>query len=103
MERFGLAPAAVGLDAGYYAPYVCKGLVERDLYGVIGYRRPNHQDGYFYKREYTYDPSRDGMCARADSSLPIGQPIAWGIVNITPMPVIAGIAQHEPNAPGVRT
>lgn len=75
MERFGLAPAAVGLDAGYYTPYVCKGLVERDLYGVIGYRRPNHQDGYFYKREYTYDATRDGYVC------PNGQFLAYRTTN----------------------
>jgi transposase len=70
MERFGLAPAAVGLDAGYYTPYVCKGLVERDLYGVIGYRRPNHLDGYFYKREYAYDPARDAYVCPNGQFLP---------------------------------
>jgi len=75
MERFGLAPAAVGLDAGYYTPYVCKGLVERDLYGVIGYRRPNHQDGYFYKREYTYDATCDGYVC------PNGQFLAYRTTN----------------------
>lgn len=75
IDRFGLMPAAVGLDAGYYTPYVCKGLIERDLYGVIGYRRPNHLDGYFYKREYTYDPARDGYIC------PNGQLLAYRTTN----------------------
>lgn len=57
-ERFGFDVA--GLDAGYFTPHICKGLIERDIYGVIGYRRPNHKDGYFYKREYEYDAQRDG-------------------------------------------
>lgn len=70
INRFGLSPTAVGLDAGYYTPYVCKGLVERDLYGVIGYRRPNHLDGYFYKRDYTYDPARDGYVCPNGQLLP---------------------------------
>lgn len=77
MDRFGLTPAAVGLDAGYYTPYVCQGLVERDLYGVIGYRRPNHLDGYFHRREYTYDPARDGYVC------PNGQLLAYRTTNRT--------------------
>ena len=54
-ERFDLAVGAVGLDAGYFTPAVCKGIIERGLYGVMGYRRPNHREGYFYKRDYQYD------------------------------------------------
>ncbi len=59
-QRFGFDVAVAGLDAGYFTPVICKGLVERDIYGVIGYRRPNHKEGYFYKREYRYDTERDG-------------------------------------------
>lgn len=69
-ERFGFEVGAVGLDAGYFTPAICKGLVERDIYGVIGYRRPNHRDGYFYKREYAYDPVRDGYVCPAGEFLP---------------------------------
>lgn len=58
-ERFDLDVAAVGLDAGYFTPWVCKGILERGLYGVMGYRRPSHRDGYFHKREYKYDPETD--------------------------------------------
>lgn len=62
-ERFELTPLAVGLDAGYFTPMICNGLEQRGVYGVIGYRRPNHHDGYLYKREYHYDALRDGyMC-----------------------------------------
>lgn len=69
-ERFGFEVGAVGLDAGYFTPAICKGLVERDIYGVIGYRRPNHRDGYFYKREYAYDPVREGYVCPAGEFLP---------------------------------
>lgn len=69
-ERFGFEVGAVGLDTGYFTPAICKGLVERDIYGVIGYRRPNHRDGYFYKREYAYDPVRDGYVCPAGEFLP---------------------------------
>ncbi len=58
-ERFGFEVEAVGLDAGYMSAAICKGLEERELYGVIGYRRPNHKKGYFYKREYRYDSEAD--------------------------------------------
>ena len=51
--------AAVGLDAGYFTPAICRGLEQRDIYGVIGYRRPNHREGYFYKRDYRYDRETD--------------------------------------------
>ena len=59
-QRFGFDVAAVGLDAGYFTPAICRGLDKRDIYGVIGYRRPTHRDGYFYKREYVYDREQDG-------------------------------------------
>ena len=58
-QRFGFDVGAVGLDAGYFTPHICKGLVERAIYGVIGYRRPNHKEGFYYKREYEYDASED--------------------------------------------
>jgi transposase len=58
-QRFGFDVGAVGLDAGYFTPAICKGLNERDIYGVIGYRRPNHREGYFYKRDYVYERQQD--------------------------------------------
>lgn len=64
-ERFDLSVGAVGLDAGYFTPAVCKGIIERGLYGVMGYRRPSHRVGYFYKREYKYDKETDSYCCPA--------------------------------------
>jgi len=58
-QRFGFAVEAVGLDAGYMSAAICKGLEEREVYGVLGYRRPNHKKGYLYKREYVYDAEAD--------------------------------------------
>jgi len=57
--RFGFAPDMVGLDAGYFTATVCQGLEERGIAGVMGYRRPTHRDGYFYKRQYVYDQESD--------------------------------------------
>jgi hypothetical protein len=49
-ERFGFDVGAVGLDAGYTTSGIAKGLEERGIPGVIGYRRPT--------------PLRPGMMAR---------------------------------------
>lgn len=59
IERFGFNIQAVGLDAGYFTSAVCQGLEQRDIYAVMGYRRPTHKKGYFYKREYEYDEQKD--------------------------------------------
>jgi transposase len=58
-ERFGFDVEAVGLDAGYFTAGICKGLEDRDIYGAIAYRRPNHIKGYLRKSDYSYDPSTD--------------------------------------------
>ena len=58
-ERFGFAIESVGLDAGYFTAAICKGLEARQIYAVIGYRRPTHRKGDFYKREYRYDASEN--------------------------------------------
>lgn len=57
--RFDLDVKAVGLDAGYASAPIAKGLEDRDILGVTGYRRPNHRKGYLYKRQYEYDAERD--------------------------------------------
>jgi hypothetical protein len=44
------------------SPPICKGLEDRNIYGVIGYRRSNHIQGRFYKRDYVYDPILDEYC-----------------------------------------
>lgn len=47
------------LDAGYSTPGICKGLIEREIYGAIGYRRNNSKDGIFRKSKFTYDLFRE--------------------------------------------
>ncbi len=74
-QRFGFEVGAVGLDTGYFTPAICKGLNERDIYGVIGYRRPNHRDGYFHKRDYAYDRARDAYIC------PNGQTLGYRTTN----------------------
>jgi transposase len=58
-ERFGFRTEAVGLDAGYFTAGICKGLEDRDIYGAIAYRRPNHIKGYLRKSDYSYDTETD--------------------------------------------
>jgi len=98
MARFDLAVGAVGLDAGYFTPQVCKGILDRGLFGVMGYKRPTHSDGYFYKRDYLYDALQD-FAARPAKSCHTGQPTGWAIENI---PQIQNIAPTVPNARSVR-
>jgi len=74
-KRFGFEVEAVGLDAGYFTPGICKGLEDRNIYGVMGYRRPNHIKGYFYKREFEYDHERDSYWC------PCGQEILYKTTN----------------------
>lgn len=59
-ERFGFEVKAVGLDAGYATAAIAKGLEERDIYGVIGYRTVNHAEGLFRKKQFRYDEQLDG-------------------------------------------
>lgn len=68
-QRFGFAVDAVGLDAGYHSAALCQGLEERDIYGVIGYRRLNHKKGYFHKREYVYDAEADVYICPAEQRI----------------------------------
>jgi transposase len=58
-ERFGFEVRAVGLDAGYATAAIAKGLEDRDIYGVIGYRTANHAEGLFRKRQFQYDEAKD--------------------------------------------
>jgi transposase len=60
-ERFGFAPAAVGLDAGYASASIAKGLEERGVLGVTGYRRPTPpRPGMMPPKAFRYDPTSDG-------------------------------------------
>ena len=69
LQRFGFDVDAVGLDAGYFTAGICKGLEERNIYGVISYRRPTHRKGTFYKREYQYDAEQDTYLCPAERTL----------------------------------
>ena len=59
-RRFDLDVRAVGLDAGYATAGIAKGLEERDILGVIGYRNPTPpKPGMMRKKAFVYDPALD--------------------------------------------
>lgn len=57
--RFGFGVEEVGLDAGYNTPDICRGLVERGIFGVAGYRPPGGLQGRFRKSRFRYDTQLD--------------------------------------------
>jgi transposase len=60
-ERFGLDVRAVGLDAGYATAAIARGLEERAILGVIGYRNPTPpRPGMMRKSAFRYEADRDG-------------------------------------------
>jgi IS5 family transposase len=59
-ERFGLPVAAVGLDAGYATAAIAKGLEDREIQGVTGYRRPTPpKPGGLRKSSFVHDREVD--------------------------------------------
>ena len=69
-KQFDFNVEAVGLDAGYFTAGICKGLVERDIFGVVSYRRGNHVKGFFYKREYVYNKEANTHTCPANQKIP---------------------------------
>jgi transposase len=55
-DRFGFDTRAVGLDAGYATAGIAKGLEDRAILGVTGYRNPTPpQPGMMRKSAFAYD------------------------------------------------
>ena len=64
-ERFDFDVKAVGLDAGYATSAIAKGLEDRGIFGVTGYRRPNSRPGMFRKKDFIYLKDQDAyLCPR---------------------------------------
>jgi IS5 family transposase len=70
LTAFNIYPDAVGLDAGYKTAGICKGLEDRNIEGVIGYRRPNKKDGYFAKRQFVFDADNNHYTCPAGQLIP---------------------------------
>ncbi len=58
-ERFGFSVEEVALDAGYLNTFVCHGIEERGIFGVIGHRRFHPRKGFIPKWKYVYDRKKD--------------------------------------------
>ena len=69
-QRFDFVVGAVGLDAGYATNGIAKGLKDRGILGVIGYRRPNRRQGFMAKRRYQYLPDKDAYLCPNGQTLP---------------------------------
>ncbi|UGB29801.1 MULTISPECIES: IS1182 family transposase [Bacillaceae] len=59
IERFGFKVEASALDSGYLTSAVCKGLSDRNIFGVIAHRRFKPTKGLFPKWKFTYDREND--------------------------------------------
>lgn len=60
-RRFDFNVGAVGLDAGYATAGIAKGLEERGVLGVIGYRRPTPpRSGMMPNKAFHYEAEVDG-------------------------------------------
>lgn len=59
MDRFGFNVEAVALDSGYLTTPICKALKDKNIFGVIGYRRFNSTKGLFPKKKFEYQSDTD--------------------------------------------
>jgi len=65
-ERFKFQVEAVALDAGYLTNPICRGLEERQIYGVIAHRRFQPVKGLFPKTKFRYDAEQDRYTCRTE-------------------------------------
>ncbi|WP_225319057.1 IS1182 family transposase [Cellvibrio sp. KY-GH-1] len=75
LTAFNIYPYTVGLDAGYKTAGICKGLEDRNIEGVIGYRRPNKAEGLFARRKFVFDADQNHY------TCPAGQLISYNTTN----------------------
>lgn len=71
IERFDFKVEAVALDSGYLTNPICKGLSEREIFGVIAHRRYQPTKGLFPKWKFKYDKEQDIY------TCPTGQTLAY--------------------------
>ncbi|MGB3540823.1 MAG: IS1182 family transposase [Mesorhizobium sp.] len=78
VDRFGFNVGAVGLDAGYATPGIAKGLEERAVHGVTGYRNPTPpKPGMMRKSAFAYEADADAY------RCPEGQLLAYATTDRT--------------------
>lgn len=70
-ERFDLDVRAVGLDAGYATTGIAKGLEDRGILGVTGYRNPTPpRPGMMRAKAFVYEADRDAYRCPQGQLLP---------------------------------
>ena len=70
-DRFNFDVQFVGLDAGYATAGIAKGLDERDITGVMGYRRPTPpKAGMMGPKAFSYEAALDGYRCPEGQILP---------------------------------
>lgn len=76
-ERFSFEVESVGLDAGYFNAPICKGLSDREIYGVMPYVRPMGKLGMLKKRDFQFQKEEDCYIC------PQGEKLAYSTTNRT--------------------
>lgn len=69
-ERFGFHVEAVALDSGYLTVPICKGLQDRNIFGIIGHRRFHPTKGLFPKWKFTFDEETNTYQCPNGNTLP---------------------------------
>ena len=59
MEKFQFHVEATALDAGYFTTYICKKLIEQNMFTVMGYRRFGNSNKALPKRKFHYVKEKD--------------------------------------------
>lgn len=70
IKRFGFTVEAVALDSGYLTNPICKGLADRNIFGVIAHRRYHPTKGLFPKWKFKYIKERDVYICPNGTELP---------------------------------
>jgi transposase len=107
-ERFAFDVKAVGLDAGYATAGIARGLEERDILGVTGYRNPTPpKPGMMRKKAFVYDAEFDGYRCPGGQLLSYANTGRSGYRHYTSDPAICRtcplLASCTTNAKSVRT
>lgn len=107
-QRFDFQVGAVGLDAGYATPGIAKGLEDRGITGVTGYRNPTPpKAGMMRKSRFVFDHDLDGYRCPQGQVLTYATTDRNGYRHYTSDPAICTtcplLASCTTNAKSVRT
>ena len=93
-QRFDFDVGAVGLDAGYATPGIARGLEERHIFGVTGYRNPMRpKAGMMRKSRFVMSLKPTAIAARKVSCCPTPPRIGTATSTIAQIRPSAGSAR----------